>query len=147
MGKKRFVRKEGEVWAIVPSGTQGNQTLYQTPADKRETFVGLKGNLVIQPSGTVDGQIAVAIYLRKESQSTPTLNVVANSPLTDFLPNAIYTWLQDIDADVDDGFQIPLDIKTSRLMRENDSIAISSIASGAGVGSVNGNANLFIMEP
>ena len=143
---KRFTRKENEVFALSPSATQVDQGLYATPSDKRETFVGMKGNLLITPGGTAGGTIGVTIYHRREDSNIPTLSVTDGTEISTHLRDVLYSHIQAVDPDIDIPINIPLNIKTARKMKEGDEIFISALASGSGIADVDGVANIFLKE-
>ena len=143
---RRRSRREGEIMTAVPSGTQGNQTLYTVPDDRRETFVGLKGNFQFTPSGTVSGDIGVIVHHQRRNTAAPVMSVSGSSIISDRLQDVLWSYMFNVDSDVDDIVFGELDIKSMRKLDEGDVIMVSSLGSASGIGEFNGNANMFFKE-
>ena len=144
--QKRHVLKNNQQNTSVVSATQDNDTLYTTSNNKRETFVGAKGNVLIDPSGTAGGSIAIVLHQKREGTDDPTLSVTSGQQISDRMQDVLWSWIHHVDADVDDLVSIPLDVRSKRKMKEGDSLVMSTKASGSGIGTVISAINNFIME-
>ena len=140
----RFVQKFIKNISHVITTTQDNTTLVSSV--ERETVVGMKGILNFIPEGTTAGKIAMAIIRLPNGTSQPGLDTADLGEILGLVSDVLWSFLLTIDADGDETISIPLDIKTSRKMREGDSIVLSTLGTAANVVQLASAISTFIKE-
>ena len=149
---KRFVRKENIIYnASLLAGAQGSVNLYTTATARRETMVGIKGNITLTldaPSTTGNAAISMVLAYVPNDQATPTISTTLNTAISDFLPNVVWSYHALLDEDNTNFINIPIDVKTMRKCKEGDRIAfyVRGDSSGTILYLVAGNFNTFLLE-
>ena len=150
---KRFVRKVNEIiWNSGVADTQYNHTIYTCPNGKRETMVGLKGNVTVTHDTTVStqsGRVGITISKVPNDQPDPVLDLSGNTEISTYMNNVVWSWFGYVDEGNSNFISIPLDIKTMRKMQEADKLVFSwrsEVSTGNFNALIGLNSNVFLLE-
>ena len=90
----------------------------------RQTIVGVKGVITVTPSGTNTGYVGIALIHRRSGSETPSIDLTNGNQLYDKKGDILWHRLFYQDSDVDFPIQLPVDIKTRRVLKDGDSFQL-----------------------